>query len=662
LDSIFRLNSDFGPKGDQPDAIRGLADSVREGNKLTTLLGVTGSGKTFTVANLIAKVQRPTLVIAHNKTLAAQLCNEYKTFFPDNAVEFFISYYDYYQPEAYIPFSDTYIEKDASINKEIERMRHAATQALLLRRDVIVVASISCIYGLGSPEEYRNVCVTLEAGQEQDRDALLRKLIEMQYARTEDTLESGKFRVRGGTVEIIPSDRESIVKLDFFGDDLERISILDPCSGKVFQTPERVMLFPATHYVLVQDRLDEVLGGIKNELDEQFAELRALGKEQEANRLWERTMYDLEMVREMGYCHGIENYSRHFDRRKPGEPPTTLLDYFPDDMLIVIDESHVTLPQLRAMSNGDRSRKKSLVDYGFRLPSAYDNRPLTFDEFFARAPQIVFTSATPGAFELENSGRVVEQIIRPTGLVDPVIERRPSKGQMAALLEEIKKVTERNERVLVTTLTKKMAEDLTEYLLEKNVRARYMHSDVETLDRIQLIYDLRRGDYDVMVGINLLREGLDLPEVSLVAILDADKEGFLRSDVTMIQTIGRAARNVNGRVILFGDKETESMKKAVRETERRRNRQIEHNKVHNIEPKTIIKQVQERFETTGYRVSDRRAEYVASQAEPETLPELTLHIAGLEKKMWAAADALDFEAAAAFRDKIAKLRKKQIDI
>ncbi|MFA6451674.1 MAG: helicase-related protein, partial [bacterium] len=464
----------------------------------------------------------------------------------------------------------------------------------------------------------------------------------------------------GGTIEIIPADRENIVKLDFFGDDLERISILDPYTGKTLQTPERVMIFPATHYVLLPERLEPVLKGIHADLETQFHELRALGKEMEANRLWERTMYDVEMIREMGYCHGIENYSRHFDGRKPGEPATTLLDYFPDDLLIVIDESHVTLPQLRAMSVGDRSRKKSLVDFGFRLPSAFDNRPLTFDEFFARSQQVVFTTATPGAFELNNSRRIVEQIIRPTGLVDPTIERRPSKGQMAALLVEIKKVTDQNERVLVTTLTKKMAEDLTEYLLEKNVRARYMHSDVETLDRIQLIYDLRRGDYDVLVGINLLREGLDLPEVSLVAILDADKEGFLRSDVTMIQTIGRAARNVNGRVILFGDKETESMKRAMGETERRRRIQTDYNTAHNIEPKTIIKEVAARFETTGYRVSDRRAEYIATQQpEPETLPEITLRIAELEKKMWAAADALDFEAATAFRNKIAKLKSKQ---
>ncbi len=659
MDGSFRIKSDFAPKGDQPNAIRGLVSSIGEGNKFTTLLGVTGSGKTFTVANLIAQVQRPTLVIAHNKTLAAQLCNEYKSFFPDNNVEFFISYYDYYQPEAYIPYSDTYIEKDASINKEIERMRHAATQSLLLNRDTIVVASVSCIYGLGSPEDYRNVCLTLEAGQECDRDGLIRKLIDMQYSRADDALETGKFRVRGGTIEIIPSDREHILKLDFFGDDLERISIIDPYSGKTFQTPESTMIFPATHYVLPPERLDGVVKGIQAELEVQFKELRALGKEMEANRLWERTMYDLEMIREMGYCHGIENYSRHFDGRKPDEPPITLLDYFPDDILIVIDESHVTIPQLRAMSNGDRSRKRSLVDFGFRLPSAYDNRPLTFDEFMKKSGQIVFTTATPSAFEMENSRRVVEQIIRPTGLIDPVIERRPSKGQMAALIDEIKVVVGRGERVLVTTLTKKMAEDLTEYLLEKNVRARYMHSDVETLDRIQLIYDLRRGDYDVLVGINLLREGLDLPEVSLVAILDADKEGFLRSDVTMIQTIGRAARNVNGRVIMFADKETDSMRRAINETERRRSKQMEFNFAHNIVPQTIIKQVHEKFETTGYRVSDRRAEYLTETKDPDTLPEITLHIAELEQKMWAAADSLDFEVAAALRDKINKLRKKQ---
>jgi excinuclease ABC subunit B len=659
MDGVFKLKCCFEPSGDQPAAIKSMLESVRAGSKYTTLLGVTGSGKTFTVANLIEKIQRPTLVIAHNKTLAAQLCNEYKTFFPDNAVEYFISYYDYYQPEAYIAFSDTYIEKDAGINKEIERLRHSATQALLLRRDVIVVASVSCIYGLGSPEDYRKECVTLEVGAEKDRDDLLIELVGKQYARTDDTMENGTFRVRGGCVEIMPSDREDIIKLDFFGDELERITIIDPQNGDSMGCPDRIMIFPASHYVLMRDRLNDVLASIQTELEERSRELRALGKEAEANRLWERTMYDLEMIREMGYCHGIENYSRHFDGRKAGEPAYTLIDYFPEPPLVVIDESHVTIPQLRAMHTGDRSRKKSLVEHGFRLPSAYDNRPLMFDEFISKETQIVFTSATPGEFEMNCGGRIVEQIIRPTGLVDPVVVRKPGAGQMAALLDEISIVTERKERVLVTTLTKKMAEDLTEYLLEKNVRARYMHADVKTLDRIQLIYDLRRGEYDVLVGVNLLREGLDIPEVSLVAILDADKEGFLRSDVTMIQTIGRAARNINGKVILFGDKETESMKRAMAETERRREMQIEHNRAYDIQPKSIHKSVQERFETTGYRTRDARAGRVALKMEISSLPDVTLKIAELEKKMWAAADSLDFETAAACRDLIASMKKEE---
>jgi len=661
LADYFKLQSDFEPSGDQPAAIDSLVDSVRSEKKFTTLLGVTGSGKTFTVAKMIEKLQRPTLVIAHNKTLAAQLCSEYKAFFPENSVEYFISYYDYYQPEAYIPYSDTYIEKDASINKEIDRMRHAATQALLLRRDVIIVASVSCIYGLGSPDEYRGVCLELSRGMETDRDELLRKFVEMQYSRTDDELESGRFRVKGGNVEISPSDRESVIKLEFLGDELERITLRDPYTGNVFQSPEKIMIFPATHYVFSQDRLEQAVANIKTELEERHAELRSQGKELEANRLWERVMYDIEMITGMGFCHGIENYSRHFDGRAPGEPPFTLIDYFPEDLLIVIDESHVTLPQLRAMSAGDRSRKKSLVDYGFRLPSAVDNRPLTFDEFVEKARQVVFTTATPSEFELQNSGSVVEQIIRPTGLIDPGIEIRPSKGQMASLLGEIKKTTARNERTLVTTLTKKMAEDLTEYLLEKNIRARYMHSDIESLDRIQIIYDLRRGDFDVLVGINLLREGLDLPEVSLVAILDADKEGFLRSDVTMIQTIGRAARNINGRVILFADRETESMKKAIQETDRRRAIQIEYNRRYDIKPRSVTKGVAERFETSGYRASEKAAGVPEDAARIKSIGDSALIAAELERKMWAAADALDFETAAKLRDMLTNIERKQTE-
>ncbi len=661
MEGFFKLESSYEPCGDQPKAIDRLVESIEEDNKFTTLVGVTGSGKTYTIANVIERLQRPTLVISHNKTLAAQLCNEFKSFFPSNANEYFVSYYDYYQPEAYMPVTDTYIEKDSAVNQEIDRLRHSATQAVLLRNDVVVVGSVSAIYGLGSPQDYQDVCLTLEAGAEYDRDDLLLTLIRMQYERTEDLLETGKFRVRGGTVELIPSDRETVVKLDFFGDDLERITQMDLITGETIMRPEKIMLFPATHYVLIPERLTDVLQSISDELGERYKELRGLGRELEANRLWERTQYDMEMLREMGYCHGIENYSRHFDGRKPGEPPYTLSSYFPDDMLVVVDESHVTIPQLRAMCNGDRARKNSLVEFGFRLPSAYDNRPLNFDEFVERSPNIIFVSATPGPFELKNSGRIVEQIIRPTGLVDPRVEVKPIKGQMALLLDEIHTVVERNERALVTTLTKKMAEELTDYLVEKNVRARYMHSDIDTLDRIQIIYDLRRGDFDVLVGINLLREGLDLPEVSLVAILDADKEGFLRSATTLIQTMGRAARNVNGKVILFGDKETDSMKLALKETGRRRKRQIEYNKKYDIVPKTITKCVQDRFETTGYRVSDRRGEFVAKQIELQSVADLTLHVDKLEKEMWEASDRLDFETAAAIRDQINLIKAKKGD-
>ena len=660
-DLPFQLQSDYTPKGDQPEAIAQLEASVRAGNKFTTLLGVTGSGKTYTVAQLVQRLQRPALVIAHNKTLAAQLCNEYKGFFPDNAVGYFVSYYDYYQPEAYIAATDTYIEKDASINDEIDRMRHAATQNVLLRRDSIVVASVSCIYGLGSPDDYEAVCLRLETGGDYDRDGIIRSLIDMQYDRTGHDLESGRFRVRGGTIEIIPADRESIVKLDFLGDDLERISIVHPRSGEVMERPEAVLLFPATHYVLPPERLSDVLRGITDELNERFKELREQGKELEANRLWERTQYDMEMIREMGYCHGIENYSRHFDGRKAGDPPYTLIDYFPPDLLVIIDESHVTIPQLRAMANGDRSRKRSLVDHGFRLPSAYDNRPLAFEEFIARVPQIVFVSATPGPFEQDNSAVIAEQVIRPTGLVDPSVEIRPTKKQMENLLQEINAVTERQERVLVTTLTKRMAEDLTEYLLDRGVKARYMHSDVDTLDRIGIIFDLRQGVFDVLVGINLLREGLDLPEVSLVAILDADKEGFLRSDVTLIQTMGRAARNVNGRVILYGDKITGSMQRAVDETNRRRAKQLKHNRKYKIQPETVKARVHDRMASATYHVSDRRVQAIAERIGEQALPEISLKIQELEREMWKAADELDYETAAALRDQIVLLKKKLKD-
>ncbi|MEW6201138.1 MAG: excinuclease ABC subunit UvrB, partial [bacterium] len=653
-----KLHSNFAPKGDQPDSIKQLVESVKSGNKFTTLLGVTGSGKTYTMANVIEQCQKPVLVIAHNKTLAAQLCNEYKTFFPESAVEYFVSYYDYYQPEAYLPFSDLYIEKDASINREIDRLRHAATQSLLLRRDVIVVASVSCIYGIGSPVDYERACLRLEVGMEQDRDSLLRRFVEMQYQRTEDDLVSGAFRVRGGTIEIIPADRESILKLDFFGDDLERISHIHPETGEVIDRPLKVLIFPATHYVLPPERLEDALLAIEKELNERYNELITEGKEFEANRLLTRTRFDLEMIREIGYCGGIENYSRHFDCRSSGEPPSTLLNFFPDDFLVIIDESHVTIPQLRAMCHGDRSRKKNLVDYGFRLPCAYDNRPLTFEEFLEHAPQIVFTSATPGEFELKNSARIAEQIIRPTGLIDPEVMVRPCRGQIPYLLKEIGKVTSRGEKVLITTLTKKMAEDLTDYLIENNVRARYMHSDIDTLDRIQIIYGLRSGEFDVLVGINLLREGLDIPEVSLVAILDADKEGFLRSDVTLVQTMGRAARNINGKAILFGDRMTDSMRRAIEETNRRRSKQLQHNRKYKITPETIRKEVKDHFEGVAYRVSDRRAKYIAQKAEKIPIPSLPLFIAELEEKMWKAADGLDFETAAALRDQVAALKKK----
>ncbi len=657
MDGIFKVASPFEPTGDQPEAIAGVVESVRAGNKFTTLIGVTGSGKTYTMAKVIEQLQRPALIIAHNKTLAAQLCNEYKEFFPSNLVEFFVSYYDYYQPEAYIPYTNTYIEKDATVNQELDRLRHSATQAVLLRRDVVVVASVSSIYGLGSPDDYESVCLKLDRGMEIDRDELLLRLAAMQYNRTEGPLECGFFRVRGGTLEIMPSDRVTALRIDFFGDEIERIQQTDPATANSIAVYDSIMIFPATHYVLMPDRMADIAENIDEELQDRYTELMNLGKEMEAKRLLERVRRDVELIREMGFCPGVENYSRHFDNRSAGEAPYTLIDYFPDDLVVIIDESHVSIPQIRAMFNGDHSRKSSLVDFGFRLPSAYDNRPLSFDEFIDRAPQIIFVSATPGPYEYANSQRIVEQIIRPTGLLDPLVEIRPIKGQMASLLGEINAVTSQGERVLVTTLTKKMAEELTEYLLEKGVKARYMHSDIETLDRIQIIYDLRRGAFDVLVGINLLREGLDIPEVSLVAILDADKEGFLRSATTMIQTMGRAARNLNGRVILFADRITNSMKIALDETSRRRSIQSEHNQLYDITPRTIIKSVQERFETSTYRTVDKYSTAAAAEADVAVsgIAETSLKVAELERRMWDASNKLDFETAAAIRDQIVKL-------
>jgi len=549
----FELRVDFEPKGDQPQAIETLAAGIGAGMKYQTLLGVTGSGKTFTLANVIAHVQKPTLVVAHNKTLAAQLCGEFRQFFPDNAVEYFVSYYDYYQPEAYIPQSDTYIAKDASINEEIDRLRHAATQALFEREDVIIVASISCLYGLGSPEEYERITLRLERGREYDRNRLLRQLVDMQFKRTDVNLTRGRFRVRGDVLEVFPADEERITRVDLFGDTLDRIGIIDPVTGEEIEQKERTIIFPATHYVAPGDRLEAALAGIEAELEERLGHFRERGMPLEAERLEQRTKYDLEMIREIGYCSGIENYSRHLDGRLPGQPPYTLIQFMPDQWLLIVDESHQTVPQIKGAYAGDRARKDSLVEHGFRLSSAYDNRPLTWDEFESRLDQVIFSSATPGPHELKVSEQVVEQIIRPTGLVDPHVEVRPTRGQIDDLIAEIGERTKRGQRVLVTTLTKKMAEDLTEYLTDLNLKVHYLHSEIETLVRSEILRDLRRGVYDVVVGINLLREGLDLPEVSLVAILDADKEGFLRSETSLVQTIGRAARHVSGAVIMYAD-------------------------------------------------------------------------------------------------------------
>ncbi|HEY8342485.1 MAG TPA: excinuclease ABC subunit UvrB [Calditerricola sp.] len=656
MERPFQLVSEFKPMGDQPEAIRQLVEGIRRGEKHQVLLGATGTGKTFTMANVIAQVQKPTLVIAHNKTLAAQLCSEFKEFFPHNAVEYFVSYYDYYQPEAYVPQTDTYIEKDASINDEIDKLRHSATSALFERRDVIIVASVSCIYGLGDPREYRDLVVSLRVGMEKSRDEVLRRLVDIQYQRNDLNFTRGTFRVRGDVVEIFPASRtEQAVRVEFFGDEIERITEIDVLTGEVLAEREHVAIFPASHYVTSQATLQRALVSIEQELEERLAELRAQGKLLEAQRLEQRTRYDLEMLREMGYCPGIENYSRHLTGRAPGEPPYTLLDYFPDDYLIIIDESHVTIPQLRAMYNGDRSRKETLIEYGFRLPSAADNRPLKFEEFEQKVNQVIYVSATPGPYELEKAPYVVEQVIRPTGLVDPTIDVRPTKGQIDDLIGEIRQRVARNERVLITTLTKKMAEDLTDYLREVGIKVKYMHSEIKTIERMQLIRDLRLGVFDVLVGINLLREGLDIPEVSLVVILDADKEGFLRSETALIQTIGRAARNANGHVILYADRITEAMRRAIAETERRRKKQIAYNEAHGITPQTVRKAVRDIIQAT--HAAEPAADYLPEKEYARmTKREKQALIQRLEKEMKEAARRLEFERAAELRDLLFELK------
>ena len=653
----FTIHAPFTPAGDQPEAIDKLAKGVENGLHTQVLLGATGTGKTYTIAQVIQKVQKPTLVIAHNKTLAAQLCSEFKEFFPENAVAYFVSYYDYYQPEAYIPATDTYIEKDSSINDEIDKLRHSATSALFERRDVIVVASVSCIYGLGAPKDYYDSVLSLRVGQQVDRDAILEKLVKNRYSRNDLVLERGSFRVRGDVIEVIPSSYgEHGIRIELFGDEVDSITEIDALNGDVVDRRSHVAIFPASHYVTSDENMERARKDIRQELNKRLQELYSENKLLEAQRLEQRTNYDLEMMQELGYCSGIENYSRHLTGRKPGEPPFTLVDYFPKDFLTVIDESHVTLPQLRAMYAGDRSRKEQLVKYGFRLPSALDNRPLTFDEFQKARGQAIYVSATPGPYEMETEDQVVEQIIRPTGLLDPVIEVRPITGQIDDLLSEIHKITGQKERILVTTLTKKMAEDLTEYLATSGVRVRYLHSDIATIERAEIIHDLRAGKFDVLVGINLLREGLDMPEVSLIAILDADKEGFLRSDTAMIQTIGRAARNEHGRVIMYADRITGSMERAISETNRRRHKQQAYNEQHGIVPKTIQKKVVDLIKLTKIAEEDENAAYDKKKARKLTGKSLDKQIKSLEKKMREAAKELDFELAAEIRDQIILLK------
>ena len=650
----FKVVSEYTPSGDQPQAIDTLASGIENGLRDQVLLGVTGSGKTYTMAKVIERVQRPTLVLAHNKTLAAQLCEEFRAFFPENAVEYFVSYYDYYQPEAYIPHTDTFIEKDAAINDEIERLRHSATAALFERRDVIVVSSVSCIYGLGDPIDYANMVISLRQGKEYPRDQLLRKLVEIRYERNDIAFDRNMFRVRGDTVEIYPVYANGYaIRVEFFGDEIDRISQINPVTGQAQRVLQHVAIYPASHYVTTKDKMERAAEEIEKELAERKKWFEDHGKLIEAQRIDQRTRYDLEMMRELGYCTGIENYSRVISGREPGSPPTTLLDYFPEDFLLFVDESHVTLPQVRAMYNGDRARKESLVRYGFRLPCAFDNRPLKFEEFESRIGQAVFVSATPGPYERERADNIVEQVIRPTGLLDPRVEVRPVEGQIDDLMEEIRARAKRNERVLVTTLTKKMAEDLTEFFRANSIRVRYMHADVATIERMEIIRDLRLGEFDVLVGINLLREGLDLPEVSLVAVLDADKEGFLRSETSLIQTIGRAARNAEGLVILYADTVTPSMRAAMDETERRRKIQDAYNKAHGIVPKTIIKDVREILEISKSEDAGHKA-----KGKPKKLTdaERTAEIAKLEQEMKEASKLLEFEYAAVLRDRIIELR------
>ncbi|CAN1502702.1 UvrB Helicase subunit of the DNA excision repair complex [Fimbriimonadaceae bacterium] len=662
-DTPLVLAKDFTPRGDQATAIAGLVEGLDAGYRFQTLLGATGTGKTYTMASVIAETQRPALIIAHNKTLAAQLCQEFRAFFPENSVQYFISYYDYYQPEAYVPSADLYIEKDSSVNDEIERLRHAATHCLLERKDVIVIASVSCIYGLGSPSEYAEAVVTFEKGQTIELDDVLKKLSQMQFTRTALILERGTFRVRGDTLEVQPKDEEIVTRVEFFGDTIERIRLVDPLTGEVIDEPNRISVFPATHYVTPWEKMDVVTAQIQAELEAQEAMFISQGKLLEAQRIRQRVEFDLEMMREVGFCNGIENYSRYFDGRKPGDPPYTLLDFLPTDALVFIDESHQTLPQIRAMYNGDRQRKSVLVDYGFRLPSALDNRPLQFDEYLERVPQVVFVSATPGPFEAEVQSQVVEQIIRPTFIVDPEIDIRPSKGQIDDLLNEIQMRAAMNQRTLVTTLTKKMAEDLTGYLQDINVKVNYIHSNVHSLERPEILRDLRLGVYDVVVGVNLLREGLDLPEVTLVAILDADKTGFLRSATALIQTVGRAARNVEGKVIMYADVISDAMQAAIDETNRRRAIQQRYNDEHGISPKTVTKMVRETVRSydavneVANQYSDEVREAIGKDGAPVRVEDIPLLIDALEKEMKDLSKAMEFEKAAKVRDEIGELRK-----
>ena len=650
----FQIVSDFQPTGAQPQAIEQLAAGLRRGHRHQTLLGVTGSGKTFTMAGVIEKVNRPTLVIAHNKTLAAQLCTEFREFFPNNAVEYFVSYYDYYQPEAYIPRTDTYIEKETDINEEIDKLRHAATRALFQRRDVVIVASVSCIYGLGSPEEYHGFVVSLKKGEKRDRNRLIRQLVDMQYERNDYDFTRGRFRVRGDTLEIQPSYEELAVRVEFWGDDIERIVEIDPLTGELLADRDEIDIYPAKHWVTSQDKLMAAIADIEEELRQRVAELKSQGKLLEAQRLEARTNYDIEMLREAGYCTGIENYSRHLSRRAPGSPPWTLIDYFPEDFLLFIDESHMTIPQLHGMYYGDRSRKETLVEYGFRLPSALDNRPLCFDEFEKHIGQAIYVSATPGPYELEHSQQVVEQIVRPTGLVDPSVEVKPTRGQIDDLMEQIKNRVDRGERCLVTTLTKRMAEELADYLREMEIKTHYLHSEIETLERVDILRDLRMGVYDVVVGINLLREGLDLPEVSLVAILDADKEGYLRSETALIQTMGRAARHIDGHVIMYADEVTSSMRRAIEETNRRRQIQKSYNREHGIAPQGIKKAIKGITDQLR-QVAESRAQYAVPEIPRDEIARL---IKDLESQMKTAAKNLEFEKAALLRDQIIELRKE----